>query len=71
VAHATGKSEASLLDELAGIAVVIFMLATICSYVSLRIDRENHFENFADGFFFIGILLLSVSATLMIFKFIV
>lgn len=70
-AHTTGKSEATLLDDMAGIAIVVFMLATIFSYLSIRIDRENHFENFADVFFFIGILLLAMTSTLMIFKLIV
>lgn len=71
VARAAGKSEETLLDELAGSAVVIFMLASICSYISLRMDRENHFEMCADFFFFIGLLLLAMSAILMTFKFIV
>lgn len=71
IARTADKSDATLLDELAGVGVGIFLLASICSYISLRTNRENRFETFADIFFFTGLLLLAVTAILMIFKFIV
>lgn len=68
---ALGKADATLIDELAGTDVVIFLLASICSYVSMRKDRENYFERAADIFFMLGLVLLAVSASLISFNIIV
>jgi len=54
-------------DEILGIDTLIFILATLLSYITLRNDQKN-IERFADIFFFIGMGILIFVGILIIFS---
>ena len=63
-------ADASLLDEFSAAAIVIFMIASISSYLSLRSDRNQVFERIADVSFILGLCILTAAAVLLTLRFV-
>jgi hypothetical protein len=63
----TGKSEATMLDDLAAGGVFIFLTSSILSYFSLRFENQK-LEQSADVIFIVGLLLLAVTTSISIFE---
>lgn len=59
----------TVIDELTAIAMVIFMAASILSFLSIRsrTRRARVFERIADNIFLVGLLLLFVTTMLLTF----
>ena len=59
----------TIIDELVAFGVVIFLVASIFSYASLRSEtRSEHFEKIADIVFLVGLGLLTVTSFIIVFE---
>lgn len=59
----------TIIDELVASAVVIFLVASIFSYASLRSEaRSERFEKVADVVFLAGLALLTITALIIVFE---
>jgi len=59
----------TMIDELVAVAIVIFLIASILSYASIRSkDRAEIFEKIADVVFLAGLGLLTISAVIIVFE---
>ncbi len=65
-----GKAEATIVDEICGVAIVLFMTSCIFSFLSLRIfaRKKLWLETAADVVLLLGLLLLLVTAILFSFN---
>ena len=63
-------SAATLLDEIATIAIIMFMTSSILSFLSMRSDNQSNsrLEKIADIFFLLGLFMLFLSALLISFN---
>jgi hypothetical protein len=55
--HITGKSAASIADELSFGAALVFIVSAFCSHRALA-KSDNRFERIASRLFALGLLLL-------------
>jgi hypothetical protein len=62
----------TMIDELVAVAIVLFLSASVLSYVSVRTTskKSDHYEKTADIIFLSGLGLLTVIAVIVIFEFI-
>ena len=61
--------QSAFIDEIVAIAVTSFMLSTLLSFLSMRIDnvkKKNKYEKYADYVFFGGLLMMFVVCILII-----
>src|SRR5512143_3919647 len=57
------------IDELVAVAIVIFLVASIFSYASIRSEtHSDRFEKIADIVFIAGLGLLTVTALVVVFE---
>ena len=64
-----GRLEVIITDKLIGISIVLFLVASLFSYASMRSDRKSEFyEKIADMFFLAGLSFLTVIALIMAFE---
>jgi magnesium-transporting ATPase (P-type) len=68
--HLKDNAESSLLDEFSALAIVVFLVASICSYLSLRDEHNPILERIADVSFILGLCILTATALLLTLKFI-
>lgn len=68
--HLKDNSDASLLDEFSAFSIVIFLIASICSYLSLRSEYNKLFERIADVSFILGLCVLTATAVLLTLRFV-
>lgn len=63
-------SAATFLDEIATLAIIMFMVSSILSFLSMRNDGPSNtrLEKIADVFFLIGLFMLFVSAMFISFN---
>lgn len=66
--HQSGQKDTTTMDDVAVFAIVLFLLASIFSYISIRSDKGSRFEQVADRFFIAGLCLLGICSLLMAFK---
>ena len=61
------KSDASVIDELTAVAIVMFMTSSILSYLSMRNEKltGRKYEKFADVVFLSGLILLFLTTLLI------
>lgn len=63
------KSEITLLDECVILPIVLFFVASLLSYISMRSEKDKpRIENTADLVFMFGLLSLSVIAIALFFE---
>ena len=67
------KKEATLIDEMTAIAVIIFMCSSVLSFLALRskTERAQRYERFADIIFLTGLFFLFVITMLITFNIII
>lgn len=66
-----GKSHATLLDECVILPIILFFVASLLSYVSMRSKTDKpRIENMADNVFMAGLMSLSLIAIILVLKFI-
>jgi hypothetical protein len=59
----------TIIDELVAIGVVIFLVASIFSYASIRSEtRSEIFEKIADIVFLVGLGLLTITSFIIVFE---
>jgi hypothetical protein len=59
----------TVIDELMAAAIVIFLVACLFSYASIRsLDKAEPFEKIADGIFVLGLVLLAITALIISFQ---
>jgi hypothetical protein len=59
----------SFIDELMALAIVIFLVACLFSYASIRsVNKAEPFEKIADGIFVLGLVLLAITALIIVFQ---
>lgn len=65
-------NEASIIDELTSIAIIMFLASSVFSYLSIRGSKlvTDRFEKIADIVFLIGLSILFVITLLITFNFI-
>jgi hypothetical protein len=65
-----GKSNGTIIDEIAVVAIVLFMMSCCCSFLSVRSNskKANRFENLADVIFMGGLTLLFITTLLFAFN---
>ena len=63
-------SAATLLDEIATVAIIMFMTSSILSFLSMRNNNaaNSRLEKVADIFFLIGLFMLFISALFISFN---
>lgn len=68
----TKASFATLIDECVGVAIIVFLAASIFSYMSIRTasERADRFERIADVIFLSGLGLLAIVAMIIVLEFI-
>jgi hypothetical protein len=65
---ARGRVE-TIIDDLVGIAVILFLFSSILSYTSMRSKRKAElFEKIADIIFLGGLVFLSLISVILVFK---
>ena len=60
----------TVLDDCAAFATVLFLIASICSYLALRADGGEKLEIAADFAFFSGLIVMAIVSVLISFAFI-
>jgi hypothetical protein len=68
--HLKDQSQASLLDDFCALDICIFLIASICAYLSLRAEKNSIFERIADVSFILGLCVLTAAALLLTAHFI-
>ncbi len=63
-----GDVENTVLDDCCAAAIIIFLMASIFSYISIRSDGRARFEKWADWLFMAGLCLLATACLLMTFR---
>lgn len=66
----SGKSNATIIDDISAAAIVLFMASCIGSFLSMKVKGRPAvlFENLADGIFLSGLTLLFVTTLLFSFN---
>lgn len=68
MAHFQSKAEETFLDDCAALAILIFMLASLLSYLSIRSPNRAGLERVADISFIVGLGILTTTAVLIAFR---
>jgi hypothetical protein len=59
----------TVIDELLGIAVILFLVSSILSYASMRSKgKTEYFEKMADIIFLGGLVFLSLISVILVFE---
>jgi hypothetical protein len=59
----------TVIDELMAAAIVIFLVACLFSYASIRsVKKTESYEKIADGIFVLGLVLLAITAMIIVFQ---
>jgi hypothetical protein len=59
----------TVIDELLGVAVILFLVSSILSYASMRSKgKTEYFEKIADIIFLGGLLFLSLISVTLVFE---
>ena len=59
----------TIIDKLVAVAIVIFLIASVFSYASIRSTKQaERLERIADTVFLSGLVLLTVSAIVIAFE---
>jgi hypothetical protein len=59
----------TIIDEMVSIAIVVFLVASIYSYASIRSStKSDRYEKIADIVFLSGLGLLTVTAIIIVFE---
>jgi hypothetical protein len=62
-------SNETVIDELVAIAIVLFFIASFCSYAAMRSRKWSElYEKIADTIFLIGLFLLSAGSVLVAYQ---
>lgn len=65
------KGHATLLDECIILPIILFFVASMLSYVSMRSSTDKpRIEHIADNVFMAGLMSLSLIAVILVLKFI-
>ena len=65
---ARGRVE-TIIDDLVGVAVILFLFSSILSYTSMRSKRKTElFEKIADIIFLGGLVFLSAISLILVFE---
>jgi hypothetical protein len=65
---ARGRVE-TIIDDLVGVAVILFLFSSILSYTSMRSKRKTElFEKIADIIFLGGLIFLSPISLILVFE---
>lgn len=65
LAHYQSKLEQTILDDCSAVAILVFMLASLLSYLSLRSPHRVLYERIADIAFLLGLGILTTTAILI------
>jgi len=67
---ALNLNEATFIDELTALAIILFMGSSVLSFLSMRSSRmrNSRYEKTADVLFLSGLLFLFVTAMLLVFN---
>ena len=67
------KKEATLIDEMTAVAVIIFMCSSVLSFLAMRSKtvRGPRYERFADIIFLTGLFFLFVITMLITFNIVI
>jgi len=62
--------ETTIIDELTAIAILLFMTSSILSFLSMRSKTKTgiRYENIADVFFLLGLILLFATTMMIAFN---
>ncbi len=62
--------EATIIDEITALAILLFMTSSILSFLSMRSSKKFgiRYENIADIIFLLGLLLLFITTMLIAFN---
>lgn len=66
-------SEASIIDEITGVACILLIVSCVFSFLSIRTANDKfiiHYEKIADRFFISALLLVFVITFMVAFSFI-
>ena len=59
----------TIIDEMVAVAIIIFLVASIFSYASIRSQtRTDLYEKIADAIFLAGLGLLTITALIVVFE---
>jgi hypothetical protein len=59
----------TIIDDLVGVAVILFLFSSILSYTSMRSKRKAElFEKIADIIFLVGLVFLSLISVILVFE---
>jgi len=60
----------TIIDELVAVAIVLFLAASVLSYVSIRTasQKADRYEKVADVIFLSGLSLLTITALVVVFE---
>lgn len=67
--HVLKLKETSIIDELTAVAIVLFMTASLLSFLSMRSNtvRSERYEQVADVFFLSGLVGMFITTMLVAF----
>lgn len=65
--HVMKSDVASYADEMISVDALIFIIASLCSYLSLRHNNNRRLEKVADLLFFIGMFVLVIVGFMIVF----
>jgi multisubunit Na+/H+ antiporter MnhG subunit len=58
----------TIIDELIAVAILLFLVASVLSYASMRSDQQHErYERAADIFFLTGLVVLSIISVIVVF----
>ena len=62
--------EATIIDEIAAVAILFFMTSSILSFLAMRSTKRygTRYENIADYVFLLGLILLFITTMLIAFN---
>jgi hypothetical protein len=59
----------TIIDELVAAAIIIFLIACVFSYASIRSSKgDDSYERIADSIFMVGLLLLTMASLVIVFE---
>jgi hypothetical protein len=62
-------SARTIIDEILGVVMILFLAASIFSYASMRSrTQSDFFEKVADFIFFAGLIALTLISTMIVFE---
>jgi hypothetical protein len=60
----------TMIDELVAVAIILFLAASVLSYVSIRTTskKSDHYEKIADVIFLSGLGLLTITSVIVVLE---